>query len=122
MKKYTYYLLVLLGMMLLTSCGKQLTYFTQNLYDEYNWSESELKQIQFYVSQDIELYRTAEGGNSTIEDGQIKVKSHPFHQKTIDMLLVLMIQEPISSSAQVKKLEDVIPLEQRNGKKEAKEV
>jgi len=75
MKTSPYYVLAVLSLVLLTSCSKQLTYFTQNLYDEYNWSEAELKQIQFYVSQDIELYRTAEGGNSTIEDGQIKIKS-----------------------------------------------
>ncbi len=61
--------------LLFSSCGKQLTYFTQNLYDEYGWSEAELKRIQFYVSQDIQLYRSLEGGNSTIEDGQIKIKS-----------------------------------------------
>lgn len=84
MKNHSIYLLTLLSMILLSSCGKQLTYFTQNLYDEYNWSESELKQIQFYVSQDIELYRTAEGGNSSIEDGQIKVKS----QRKVDQVII----------------------------------
>ncbi len=84
MKYKSFFLVAFLGMMLLTSCGKQLTYFTQDLYDEYNWSESELKQIQFYVSQDIELYRTASGGSSAIEDGKIKIKD----QRKIDQVII----------------------------------
>ncbi len=58
----------------LTSCSKNLTYFTQDLYEENQWSESELKRIQFYVSEDIVLYKTASGGTSRIEDGKIEIK------------------------------------------------
>lgn len=75
MKTYKFYLLAIVITSLFSSCSKQLTYFTQDLYDQNGWGEEQLKQIQFYVSQDIELYRTDEGGRSTIEDGQIKVKS-----------------------------------------------
>jgi len=56
------------------SCSKNLTYFTQNLYEENRWSEDELRRIQFYVSEDIVLYRTASGGSSSIEDGKIEIK------------------------------------------------
>ncbi len=59
----------------MTSCSKNLTYFTQDLYAENQWNENELRSIQFYVSQDIVLYRTASGGSSTIEDGKIEIKS-----------------------------------------------
>jgi len=66
-------LISLTAMLLLSSCGKQLTYLTENLYDDFNWSEQQLKKIQFYVSQDIVLYRTARSGQSTIEDGKIRI-------------------------------------------------
>ena len=58
----------------MTSCGKRLTYFSDRMQREYNWSEPELKRIQFYVSEDIELYKASSSGASQIEKGQIKVK------------------------------------------------
>lgn len=58
-----------------SSCSKRLTYFTEELPDRYNWSEKELKRIQFYVSEDIELYRTGSSGSTQIKEGQIQVKS-----------------------------------------------
>ena len=61
-------LIVLLG-----ACSPTLTPFTQRLYDEYNWSESELKRIQFYVSDPIMLRRQLTGGKSEIISGEIKV-------------------------------------------------
>ena len=60
----------------MTSCSKNLTYFSDNLQREYNWSQSELERIQFYVSQDIRLVRTSCSGNARIEDGKIKVKDN----------------------------------------------
>jgi len=64
----------LLLSLVLSSCSRQLSYFTDNLYDDFKWSEEELKQIQFYVSEDIRLVRISESGRSDIEDGQIKIK------------------------------------------------
>ena len=60
-------------MLMLSSCTKSLTPFTQNLYEENEWSEDELKQIQFYLSRDITIYRHKSEANSAIEDGEIKM-------------------------------------------------
>ena len=62
-------------LIVMSSCSKKLTYFTDELYDENRWSEKELKRIQFYVSEDIKLVRGSSSGNSRIEDGKIKIKA-----------------------------------------------
>jgi hypothetical protein len=59
--------------LLFSSCAPRLTPFTQRLYDDYQWSESELRRIQFYLSQDLVLRREFTGGRSEITGGQIKV-------------------------------------------------
>lgn len=56
-----------------SACSPTLTTFTQRLYDQYDWTESELKRIQFYVSDDIVLRRELTGGQSEIISGEIKV-------------------------------------------------
>lgn len=56
-----------------SACSPNLSPFTQQLYDNNNWDESELKQIQFYLSDDIVLRREAKAGNSRIEGGEIKM-------------------------------------------------
>lgn len=58
---------------LLSSCGPTLRPFTQDLYNEYSWSNADLKKIQFYLSDDIVLRREASGGSSEIIQGEIKV-------------------------------------------------
>ena len=76
---------LLLGVCLMaSSCTKKLTYFTQDLYEEHNWSESDLKRIQFYVSQDIELYRIAQGGTTEISGGKIEVKD----KRKVDQIII----------------------------------
>lgn len=57
----------------ITSCGPTLRPFTQDLYADNDWSDTELKNIQFYLSRDIVLRRQASGGSSQIVDGEIKV-------------------------------------------------
>ena len=69
-------LILLMGLLSLTSCSKKLTYYTQDLSEQYRWSENELKRIQFYVSEDIVLYKSKKGGRSKIEDGKIEIKSN----------------------------------------------
>lgn len=69
------YLLLSLVTFLCLSCSKTLTYYTEDLHQQHGWSEDQLKRIQFYVSQDIELIRSGSRGVSKIEDGQIKVRS-----------------------------------------------
>jgi hypothetical protein len=58
---------------LLTSCSPRLTPFTQGLLEENRWTDSELKQIQFYLSRDIVMYRNLQGTASQIEGGSIKI-------------------------------------------------
>lgn len=56
-----------------SSCSPNLAPFTEDLYDDNRWSDAELQQIQFYVSEDIVLRREASDGVSTIESGKIKM-------------------------------------------------
>jgi len=68
------YLLALSSFLLLMSaCSNKYQYFTQDLYDEYQWSDAELQKIQFYVSEDIVLFRRLAGENSKITRGKIRV-------------------------------------------------
>ena len=58
-----------------TSCGNNLKYFTEDLYDQYEWTDNELKRIQFYVSQDIVLYKGVSDKGTKIEKGKIKLEN-----------------------------------------------
>lgn len=58
----------------LSSCSPTLSPFTQRLYEENDWSESELKRVQFYLSKDIVLRREASRASSRIEEGTIKIR------------------------------------------------
>ncbi len=69
-KAIPFFVLVLL---LTNACAPQLSPFTQKLYDENNWSESELKKIQFYLSEDVVLRRNLRSGSSEIVEGEIKM-------------------------------------------------
>jgi len=69
---------------LTSSCSKTLTYFTDDIYAENNWNESELKQIQYYLSEDIRLERVYGTGGSDIQDGQIKIKS----ERKVDEVII----------------------------------
>lgn len=57
-----------------TSCNSGLSYFTKDLYDRYDWSERELKRIQFYLSEDITLKRQLGNNQSRIVDGKIEAR------------------------------------------------
>ncbi len=43
------------------------------MYDQYNWSEEELKRIQFYLSDDIVLKRQLTSGTQEIINGDVKI-------------------------------------------------
>ncbi len=55
------------------SCAPSLKYYTKDLHDDFRWSDSELKKIQFYVSGDIVLWRDVTKGESVISNGKIKM-------------------------------------------------
>lgn len=57
----------------LMSCSPKLTTFSDRLYEQGDWSERDLKDIQFYVSDNIILRRQLTSGKSKIEDGEIKM-------------------------------------------------
>jgi hypothetical protein len=66
--------ILVLSVMTIVSCGKNLKYFTQDLYEEYGWTSKDLKKIQFYVSRDVVLYRRKSNRGTKIEGGQIKIE------------------------------------------------
>lgn len=74
MKTLNLFAIALLSITLLSSCSNRLSYFTQDLYERYRWTDDELKKIQFYVSNDIVLKRELTGGSSDIVSGKIKIE------------------------------------------------
>ena len=64
---------LILALFTLNACGPRLTPFTQRFYESYNFDESDLKKIQFYVSEDIVLRRALDGGNVEISEGKVRV-------------------------------------------------
>ena len=70
----TYSLLFLLGAGLISACSPHLTTFTEELYKSYQWSEEDLKKVQFYLSDDLVIYRDITESNGVqIAGGEIKV-------------------------------------------------
>ena len=63
----------LVSFLVFSACGPTLSPFTQKLYEQNSWKESDLRKIQFYLSEDIVLKREDERGYSTIKDGEIEV-------------------------------------------------
>jgi hypothetical protein len=55
-----------------TSC-KNLVPYTDALKVKNNWSDDDIKKIQFYVSEDIVLQRQLNSANTEIVDGKIKI-------------------------------------------------
>lgn len=55
------------------SCAPSLDFYTKNIHDSNNWTDSELSKIQFYISNDIVLWRDISQGDSEISDGKIKM-------------------------------------------------
>ncbi len=74
MKTLKIFAFTLLGLFMLSSCSSRLTYFTQDLQNQYRWSDDELRKIQFYLSRDVVLKRELTGGSSDIVSGKIKVE------------------------------------------------
>ncbi len=56
-----------------SSCSPKLTPFTQELYQQNKWTENELSQIQFYLSEDIELSRQIGKDTTEFLEGEIKI-------------------------------------------------
>ena len=59
-------LLAVVAVLALSACGPTLSPFTESLYKKNQWSEAELKRIQFYLSNDIVMRRELTGAKSEI--------------------------------------------------------
>lgn len=57
------------------SCSPRLQPFTGNLISEYQYDEAALQRIQFFLSDEILLYRRLSQGESTIEGGKISIRN-----------------------------------------------
>ncbi len=71
--KHALLLMVLMGTLI--SCSPRLTPFTANLRNEYGWTDEDLKKIQFYLSDEIVLWREIRDGDAKISDGAIKIRN-----------------------------------------------
>ena len=65
---------ILLSVLFMTSCGPTYRPFTVDLQEDNQWTEDELKHIQFYLSKDVVLRRNLSRGESVIEGGKIRIK------------------------------------------------
>ncbi len=55
------------------SCAPTLDFYTRNIHDSNDWTDADLAKIQFYVSNDIVLWRDISKGESEISNGKIKM-------------------------------------------------
>ncbi len=67
-----WFVLTLMGL-IATSCSNKLKYFTQDLYEDFGWTERDLRAIQFYVSEDIVLYKKLSAEEARISKGKIRI-------------------------------------------------
>ncbi len=73
MRHLSLFMLLAITTLALSGCSPNLRPFTQNMYNDYNWSADELKQIQFYLGEDVTLRRELTGGKSEITRGVVRV-------------------------------------------------
>ncbi len=78
-------LLILLS----TGCSPKYTPFTRNIYENHNWTDADLKKVQFYLSDDLIIYRNLDetdgiqinSGEITLENGK-KIQKIRFKKGT----------------------------------------
>ena len=64
-----------LALAVLSACSPQLTALTDDLRDDNRWTERELSQIQFYLSEDLVLTRERRRGTTDIQQGRVRVEN-----------------------------------------------
>lgn len=69
--KYLFFALISIG--LISCSSSRLTPFTSKIYQENDWSGDELSSIQFYLSDDIVLWREAGKSDASIDNGKIRM-------------------------------------------------
>ncbi|MBC8048131.1 MAG: hypothetical protein H7Y00_15135 [Fimbriimonadaceae bacterium] len=70
MKNFT---ILFSSILFLTSCSNYLSPYTSGIQKETNLSVDQLKQIQFYLSHTIVLYRNVSNAETEILNGELKV-------------------------------------------------
>ena len=55
-------------------CSPRLTPLRESLRTEQGWGERDLSQIQFYLSEDLTLYRQRRDGRTLIEGGRVRLR------------------------------------------------
>ena len=70
---FTRFLSIITLIGVVSSCSFELRPFTSNLLKEGQWSDNDLKKIQFYLSNDLVISRALTGGSSEIISGSIKM-------------------------------------------------
>jgi hypothetical protein len=55
------------------SCAPSLSFYTKDIHETTQLDDSDLSKIQFYISDDILLWRDITKGESVIADGKIKM-------------------------------------------------
>lgn len=66
--------LLILPILFLSAC-KTLVPYNKQLKEKYSWTESEIKQIQFYLSNPITLQRRLSNSSTEIVSGKIKTQN-----------------------------------------------
>ncbi|MEE9371568.1 MAG: PH domain-containing protein [Saprospiraceae bacterium] len=72
--KTTIFFFLIIGITFITSCNRGLRYFNQEMVDEYKWNNAEIKKIQFYLSEDIVLWRKLKKDDTQIKNGKIRIE------------------------------------------------
>ncbi len=65
---------VLFASIALSSCSPKLVPFSQRMVEDFSWTEDDLKRIQFYLSEDITIYRETRANASRIENGAVRIR------------------------------------------------
>jgi hypothetical protein len=79
MKRFIFFLAMI---SLLASCAKKIP-FTNAIRDKYNLTADEIKSIQFYISDDIVLYKKESEGGRNTEEGKLVVKENTSEDRII---------------------------------------
>ena len=64
---------VLSFLILLSACNRGLKFYDQDMQADFRWSNQEIKKIQFYLSEDIYLWRKLKAEDARIKNGKIRI-------------------------------------------------
>ena len=65
-------ILFVLVIVLLNSCVTQKTAFTYQMYNDSDWTEYDLRQMKFYLSDEVVIGREIKNKKTTIKNGKVK--------------------------------------------------